>query len=196
MSSLRLLNIGARGRSSTAAWITSIRSFYSCCPRATIQGQIGLPDDPKPSPFKLRGNPRPLLHHFSTSNMAPSLANRTSSGSENITVEQRTANLARFCSELQFKDIPSDVVERTKSFYLDTIACAVAGQEHQAVKAMMSFAKQMGPNDGSCEYWFTNASRTSAAFAALVNGAASHVVEQDDLNNLGMIHSVFSLGTY
>jgi hypothetical protein len=122
--------------------------------------------------------------------MAPSVTNGSSNGSA-PTVAERTANLVRFCSELQFKDIPADVVERTKSFYLDTIACAVAGQKHDSVKALMSFAKQMGPSDGSSEFWFTNASRTSAAFAVLVNGAASHVVEQDDLNNLGMIHSVY-----
>ena len=78
---------------------------------------------------------------------------------------------------------------RTKSFLLDTIACAIAGQTHPAVQSLLSFAKQMGPSDGKCEYIFTEGS-TSAAFAALVNGAACHVVELDDLNNAGMIHPV------
>jgi MmgE/PrpD N-terminal domain len=137
------------------------------------------------------GNPRHIHQQRASGNTMTQPKTNGALNGNSLTVEQRTANLVRFCSELTFKDIPSEVVERTKSFYLDTIACAVAGQEHAAVKAMVSFAKQMGPVDGKCEYWFSPESRTSAAFGALVNGAASHVVEQDDLNNLGMIHSVF-----
>lgn len=106
-------------------------------------------------------------------------------------VEQRTANLIQWTSSLSFSDLPTAVLDRTKSFLLDTIACAIAGQTHTAVQAMLSFAAQMGPKDGPCEYFFAPEKRTSAAFAALVNGAASHVVELDDLNNAGMIHPVF-----
>jgi 2-methylcitrate dehydratase PrpD len=47
----------------------------------------------------------------------------------------------------------------------------------------------MGPKSGTSEYFFRQGT-TSAAFAALVNGAASHVVELDDLNNAGIIHPV------
>ena len=50
----------------------------------------------------------------------------------------------------------------------------------------------MGPSNGKCEYIFTDRT-TSAAFGALVNGAACHVVELDDLNNAGMIHPVRKL---
>lgn len=105
-------------------------------------------------------------------------------------VEQRTANLIQWTSSLSFSDLPEAVVDRTKSFLLDTIACSIAGQTHPAVQAMLSFAAQMGPKDGPCEYFFAPEKRTSAAFSALVNGAASHVVELDDLNNAGMIHPV------
>jgi aconitate decarboxylase len=105
-------------------------------------------------------------------------------------VEQRTANLIQWTSALTFSDLPETVIDRTKSFLLDTVACSIAGQSHPAVQAMISFASQMGPKDGSCEYFFAPEKRTSAAFAALVNGAASHVVELDDLNNAGMIHPV------
>ena len=90
---------------------------------------------------------------------------------------------------MQYSSLPSEVVFRIKSFLLDAIACAMAGHTHPAVQSLLSFAKQMGPNDGNCEYIFTGG-KTSAAFAALVNGAASHVVELDDLNNAGMIHPV------
>ena len=110
-------------------------------------------------------------------------------GSKSLTVEQRTANLVKWTTTLQYSSLPTEVVVRTKSFLLDTIACAIAGQTHPAVQSLLSFAKQMGPSEGKCEYIFTGGS-TSAAFAALVNGAACHVVELDDLNNAGMIHPV------
>ena len=110
-------------------------------------------------------------------------------GVKSLTVVQRTANLVKWTSSLKYSSLPSDVVLRTKSFLLDTIACAIGGQSHPAVQSLLSFTKQMGPRDGKCEYLFTGGT-TSAAFAALVNGAASHVVELDDLNNAGMIHPV------
>jgi 2-methylcitrate dehydratase PrpD len=110
------------------------------------------------------------------------------------TVEQRTANLVKWASSLQYSTLPTEVVFRTKSFLLDTLACAIAGHTHPAVQSLLSFAKQMGPSNGKCEYIFTDG-KTSAAFAALVNGAASHVVELDDLNNAGMIHPVEQLGS-
>ena len=113
-------------------------------------------------------------------------------GATSRTVEQRTANLVKWASSLQYSTLPSDVVFRTKSFLLDTIACAIAGQSHPAVQSLLSFAKQMGPSNGKCEYIFTDGT-TSAAFAALVHGAACHVVELDDLNNAGMIHPVRQL---
>lgn len=107
-------------------------------------------------------------------------------------VQLRTANLVEWTSSLSFSAIPAPVIDRTKSFFLDTIACSVAGQKHPAIQSLLSFAKQMGPTDGSSEYFFAR-EKTSAAFAALVNGGASHVVELDDLNNAGMIHPVYPL---
>ena len=105
-------------------------------------------------------------------------------------IEQRTANLVKWTTTLKYSDLPAEVVTRTKSFLLDTLACSIAGQSHPAVQSFLSFAQQMGPKDGKCEYFFAPEKTTSAAFAALVNGAACHVVELDDLNNAGMIHPV------
>jgi hypothetical protein len=109
------------------------------------------------------------------------------------TVQQRTSNLLKWTSSLTFKHLPGPVVERTKSFFLDTLACSVAGHTHPAVQSLLSFSNRMGPKDGPCELFFSPEKRTSAAFAALVNGASSHVVELDDLNNAGMIHPVIEV---
>ena len=45
----------------------------------------------------------------------------------------------------------------------------------------------MGPTEGACEVLPSGAT-TSALFAALINGAASHVVEQDDVHNGSVFH--------
>ena len=111
----------------------------------------------------------------------------------------RTERLASWAANLRYADIPQDVVEKTKDFFLDTLGCTIAGRHHPAVVAMSKFAVQMGPSHGKSEMVdgdlkFT----TSPAFASLVNGASSHVVEQDDLHNSSIMHPVslldFELG--
>ncbi|KAL4815466.1 hypothetical protein BDW67DRAFT_176284 [Aspergillus spinulosporus] len=100
----------------------------------------------------------------------------------------RTRALVDWASTLQFTDLPPAVIARTKDFFVDTLACAVAGREHIAVKSMLEYSKMMGPADGKCELIGFPDVKTSPAFAALVNGGAAHVVEQDDLHNSSMMH--------
>jgi 2-methylcitrate dehydratase PrpD len=52
---------------------------------------------------------------------------------------------------------------------------------------MERFAAAMGPDGGSCEI-LTTRGKTSPFFAALVNAAASHVSEQDDVHNGSVFH--------
>ncbi|KAL4959518.1 MmgE/PrpD family protein [Aspergillus stella-maris] len=100
----------------------------------------------------------------------------------------RTRALASWASALKYTHLPPTVIARTKDFFADTLACAVAGRGHIAVTSMLNYAQRMGPSDGKCELIGTKGVRTSPAFAALVNGAAAHVVEQDDLHNSSMMH--------
>ena len=55
------------------------------------------------------------------------------------------------------------------------------------IAALEKFAAEMGPSDGRSED-LTTRKRTSPFFAALLNGAASHIAEQDDVHNGGMFH--------
>ncbi|KAL1891982.1 hypothetical protein Sste5346_007326 [Sporothrix stenoceras] len=99
----------------------------------------------------------------------------------------RTQKLAAWSAGLRYDDLPPVVVQKTKDFFLDWYACAIGGRHHAAVQAIDTFAKEMGPTSGSAEL-LHRPGGTSAAFAALVNGGASHVVEQDDLHNSSMVH--------
>ncbi|KAJ5172077.1 MmgE/PrpD [Penicillium capsulatum] len=101
----------------------------------------------------------------------------------------RTENLAEWAANLKFIDLPPDVVQKTKDFFLDWLGCTIAGRHHPAVAAMARFAAQMGPSNGNSELVDGALTfSTSPAFASLINGASSHVVEQDDLHNRSIMH--------
>jgi 2-methylcitrate dehydratase PrpD len=55
------------------------------------------------------------------------------------------------------------------------------------VQAIEAYASSMGPADGRAEVLITRR-MTSPHFAAMVNAAASHVVEQDDVHNGSVFH--------
>jgi 2-methylcitrate dehydratase PrpD len=98
-----------------------------------------------------------------------------------------TRELASFLSSLRFEDLTREVVDRTEEFFLDWIGSALAGRGAKPVRILERFADTMGPADGPSEI-LVSRRRTSPLFAALVNGAASHVVEQDDVHNGAVFH--------
>jgi 2-methylcitrate dehydratase PrpD len=104
-----------------------------------------------------------------------------------ITTAGTTRELASFLSSLRFEDLPREVLDRTEEFFVDWIGSALAGASAKPVRILERFADTMGPADGPCEI-LVSRRRTSPLFAALVNGAASHVVEQDDVHNGAVFH--------
>src|SRR5215210_6734460 len=104
-----------------------------------------------------------------------------------VTRTATTRELASFLSGLRFEDLPDEVVERTKELFLDWAASALAGKNARPVRILERFTETMGSAEGPSEI-LVSRRRTSPLFAALVNGAASHVVEQDDLHNASVFH--------
>src|SRR5215210_2259036 len=104
-----------------------------------------------------------------------------------VTRTATTRKLASFLSGLRFEDLPDGVVERTKELFLDWAASALAGKNARPVRILERFAETMGPAEGPSET-LVSRQRTSPLFAALVNGASSHLVEQDDLHNSSVFH--------
>ena len=103
------------------------------------------------------------------------------------TVLHPSAELARFVSGLEFKDIPVPVVRRCEDLFLDTMASILAGSTARAVKSVGKFGSMMGPQQGQSED-FVNRRLTSPLFAAMANAASAHVVEQDDVHNGSVFH--------
>lgn len=98
-----------------------------------------------------------------------------------------TAALARFVADLQFADIPPRVIQFTKGLLIDWLGSALAGKGAPQVEAIERFAAAMGPAKGPSTI-VTSRRKTSPYFAAMVNAAASHVVEQDDVHNGSVFH--------
>ena len=103
------------------------------------------------------------------------------------TTTGETRQLASYLADLRFEDIPEEVVARTEDLFLDWISSALAGRSARPVEALERFAETMGPSGGPSEI-LVSRRRSSPLFAALVNGASSHVVEQDDVHNESVFH--------
>jgi 2-methylcitrate dehydratase PrpD len=99
--------------------------------------------------------------------------------------------LATFAATLRFEQIPAPVVRRAEELLLDWVGSALAGRNARAVQSIARFATTMGPalarGSGTSEVLISRAA-TTPMFAAMVNAAASHVAEQDDVHNGSVFH--------
>ena len=95
--------------------------------------------------------------------------------------------LCGFVADLTFEAIPPRVIQFAKGLLIDWLGSALAGKGAPQVEAIERFAAAMGPADGPSTI-VTSRRKTSPYFAAMVNAAASHVVEQDDVHNGSVFH--------
>jgi len=98
-----------------------------------------------------------------------------------------SAALAEFAASLRFEDIPAPVLRRAEDLLLDTLGSILAGANARPVQAIERYAAAMGPAQGAAQVLITRR-QTSPLFAAMVNAAAAHVVEQDDVHNGSVFH--------
>lgn len=98
-----------------------------------------------------------------------------------------TQALAAFLADLHYDQIPGTVLDRTEDLFLDWIGSALASQGARPIPLFERYAERMGPAEGAAKI-LVSGRGTSAYFAAFVNGASSHLVEQDDLHNSSVLH--------
>lgn len=116
----------------------------------------------------------------------------TMATSSKRTVESRdlanpTAALCAFVAAVALPNVPPRVIEFTKGLMIDWLGSAYAGKGSQQAEMIEAFARAMGPADGPSTI-IPSRRRTSPYFAAMINAAASHVVEQDDVHNASVFH--------
>ncbi|BDW10856.1 2-methylcitrate dehydratase [Polynucleobacter sp. SHI8] len=95
--------------------------------------------------------------------------------------------LSTFAANLQAQHIPQDVFRKAEDLLVDWVGSTLAGKGARAVEIVNRFTKQMGPTTGPSEI-LIDRTHTTPYFAAMVNAAASHVVEQDDVHNASVFH--------
>lgn len=101
--------------------------------------------------------------------------------------ESGSAGLAAFAAELRPEQVPEPVWRRAEELLLDWFGSALAGKGARPVASVADFAAAMGPADGAAELLISRR-RSSPLFAAMINAAASHVAEQDDVHNGAVFH--------
>lgn len=98
-----------------------------------------------------------------------------------------TQRLATFAATLDYTALPPAVVSRALELAVDWLGSAVAGGGARPVRAIEALARSQGPETGASTS-LASGRRTSAYFASMINAAASHVVEQDDVHNGAVYH--------
>ena len=97
-----------------------------------------------------------------------------------------TRELTHFCYELSPVDLDAKLIERARYLLLDYLGVAIRGSlstSSQPVYRMLKHGNATGP----CSVIGTTL-HSSAEYAALANGTASHSIELDDTHQGGSIH--------
>ena len=98
-----------------------------------------------------------------------------------------TEELARFAAELQYEDIPADVVHQAERLILDTCCCAISGYVLDSGKLYLHVLESLGGAPQAT--LFPTGHKTSVATAAFVNSQLANLRDLDD--NL-LYHSHFA----
>ncbi len=93
--------------------------------------------------------------------------------------------LADFLSAARYRDLPAAVVDDAKRALLDWLGSALAGASEQPAQIIQHVVAGLGQSDDATVF---GAPRSSAAGAALANGAASHILELDDVHKGSTLH--------
>ena len=104
-----------------------------------------------------------------------------------------TRHLAEFCTRLKYDNLPTEVVDRAKYFFLDYLGVAVRGSLSDSSQPLYRMAGSLA-SDGRGTV-LGRAEKANFPYAALANGTSAHSLELDDTHQAGSIHlgvSVFS----
>ena len=115
--------------------------------------------------------------------------------------EELTKKLSEFASDFSYANLPPEVIEQAKLFILDTLGCALGGrtQAKEEVSWITMFTDTQNSKGSSTI--FGEKEKTSAAIAALANGAIAHTIDFDDthmpsISHLGssLVATTFAIG--
>ena len=97
-----------------------------------------------------------------------------------------TRRIGQYITDASFEDFPPDAVEAAKGAIMDCLACMLAGSQEDLADILCRYvaAESSAPAASVVGRGF----RTSAANAALVNGAMAHALDYDDITHITKTH--------
>jgi 2-methylcitrate dehydratase PrpD len=98
-----------------------------------------------------------------------------------------TQEFAKYCSGLKFHQLPEEVIDRVKYFFLDFIGVAYRGSQVDSSRSIYRFIREMKSGNRGGVIIGTE-ERAPYVYAALANGTSSHAIEMDDVNNEASLH--------
>jgi len=96
-----------------------------------------------------------------------------------------TQELASYCYNLKFQQLPEEVVDRVKYFFLDFIGVCIRGSQEDSSKSIYRFVRETGRQGGVV---IGTKERAPHLYSALANGTSGHAIEMDDVNNESSLH--------
>jgi 2-methylcitrate dehydratase PrpD len=85
--------------------------------------------------------------------------------------------IAEFACDIQFKDLPDEVVQESKRVILDSIGCTLGGATHDKGKIGLQFARQMGGCPEATVIGYGD--KLSAMSASFANGELMNALDFD-----------------
>jgi 2-methylcitrate dehydratase PrpD len=85
-----------------------------------------------------------------------------------ITVGDETRTVAAFAAETSYSDLPGSIVDKSKLYLLDTLACGFIGSQYAWAEMVESMARDAGGNAQAS--LFNREAKVSAGQGAFVNG--------------------------
>src|SRR5690625_2871029 len=94
-------------------------------------------------------------------------------------IMQISEKIAEYVINVQYDQIPEDIVQYTKLAILDYFSSAIAGCQYEPIKMIEDLIKEMG---GKEQATTISGHKNSVLNVALYNGATGHIVELDDIH--------------
>ncbi len=101
-------------------------------------------------------------------------------------MSNETLQVAQFCSQLRYSDLPGQVVERTKELVLDLLGNAIAGHEMESSRLVTGLVRSMGGTEEATV--IGEGLKVPVANAVLANGSMAHGVEMGDTHRWTYLH--------
>lgn len=105
---------------------------------------------------------------------------------ERIRAAELSAAMAEFIVAARFEDLPTQAVEAAKIFFIDTLACGVAGRGYEASDLVLAAASKWGQGDVARIIGRPGVKLPPPA-AAMVNGYQIHALEWDGLHEYSVV---------